>query len=294
MFSQFLQHSQARIELALDHWLQADPSAPSELHQAMRYSACEGGKRVRALLVFAAAEAVSDVDRDLLDAVASAVECLHAYSLIHDDLPAMDDDELRRGRPSCHIAFGEATAILAGDALQAKAFEILTHCELDLKDHQRVELVRALALASGDRGMVLGQSIDLNAVAQTLDQAQLEQMHRLKTGALIAAAVRMGAITAGASSSQIQALEEYAQCVGLAFQVQDDVLDVTADTETLGKPQGADAEAAKPTFVSLLGLAQARKYAQQLHEQALRHLQVFDYRADNLRHISGFVVNRKH
>jgi len=292
VFQQFLKTSQARVELALDHWLQAATEDNAQLMAAMRYSALNGGKRVRALLAFASAEAAGGEPSDSLDAVACAIECIHAYSLIHDDLPAMDDDDLRRGKPSCHIAFGEAAAILAGDALQAEAFRILSHANLNLTGSVRVQLVQELALASGSHGMVLGQAVDLNAVSQTLTQEALETMHRLKTGALISAAVRMGGIAAGCSEQQLTHLSDYARCVGLAFQVKDDVLDVTTDSDTLGKPQGADAERNKPTFVSLLGLSAAEDYAQALHRQALTILGSFDYRADNLRHISGYIVNR--
>ncbi len=292
MFQQFLKQSQARVELALDQWLQKSPLDNTPLMTAMRYSALDGGKRVRSLLAFATAETLADAPRELLDGIAAAIECIHAYSLIHDDLPAMDDDDLRRGRPSCHIAFGEANAILAGDALQSEAFTILSSPELPLADAARCAVIRELALASGSQGMVLGQAIDLSAVDQQLTQAQLETMHSLKTGALIRASVRMAALAVDASSEQLAQLTLFAEKVGLAFQVQDDVLDVTADTATLGKPQGADAALNKPTFVSLLGLADAQKYAQSLHQQALAALANFDYRADNLRHISGFIVNR--
>lgn len=280
--------------MALDQWLQAATDDNAKLTEAMRYSAMNGGKRVRSLLAFASAEACGEPARDSLDAIACAIECIHAYSLIHDDLPAMDDDDLRRGKASCHIAYGEANAILAGDALQAEAFRILTAPELALASEIKVQLVQELALASGSQGMVLGQAVDLNAVSQTLSQSQLETMHRLKTGALIRAAVRMGAVATGANDTELAQLTQYAQCVGLAFQVKDDVLDVTADTSTLGKPQGADADMNKPTFVSLLGLKEAERYAQSLHRQALDVLAGFDYRADNLRHISGYIVNRAH
>lgn len=292
MFQQFLKTSQARVELALEERLTPCSDDSARLMEAMRYSVLNGGKRVRALLAYAAAQAVGDPNQDTLDALACAIECIHGYSLIHDDLPAMDDDELRRGRPSCHIAFGEATAILAGDALQAEAFRILSDPDLALSSDIKVQLVQELALASGAHGMVLGQAVDLNAVSQSLTQPALETMHQLKTGALIVASVRIGALAAGANRHQLQQLDLFARCVGLSFQVKDDVLDVTADTQTLGKPQGADADMNKPTFVSLLGLEQAQQYSQSLHHQALDALASFDYRADNLRHISGYIVNR--
>ena len=223
----------------------------------MRYSAMNGGKRVRSLLAFASAEACGEPQLEALDAIACAIECIHAYSLVHDDLPAMDDDDLRRGKPSCHIAYGVANAILAGDALQAEAFRILSAAQLNLAPEIKVQLVQELAVAAGSTGMVLGQAVDFNAVSQTLSQAELETMHRLKTGALIRASVRMGAIAAGVEAQQLALLSQFAERVGLAFQVKDDVLDVTADTSTLGKPQGADAQMNKPTFVSLLGLEAA-------------------------------------
>lgn len=280
----------------MQHWLQAHTDDSADLMAAMRYSALNGGKRVRAMLVYGAAQAVAGqptATDNTLDAVACALECLHAYSLIHDDLPAMDDDDLRRGKPSCHIAFNEAVAILAGDALQTQAFAILSSSALDLSAECQLRLVQELAQAAGAAGMVLGQAIDLAAVAHQLSQAELETMHRLKTGALIAASVRMGALAAGASDAQLAALEVYAACVGLAFQVQDDVLDVTADTATLGKPQGADAALDKPTFVTLMGLDEAKRYAELLHQQALAAISEFDQRADSLRSLSDYVIRRR-
>jgi farnesyl diphosphate synthase/geranylgeranyl diphosphate synthase type II len=278
--------------LALDTWLPALASDTTQLTSAMRYSACGGGKRVRAILTYASAEAIGQEASESLDAVASALECVHAYSLIHDDLPSMDDDDLRRGRPSCHIAYGEAIAILAGDALQTHAFEILSHSNLALTDSIKLRLVNELALSSGAQGMVLGQAIDLSAVDQSLTQTDLEQMHSCKTGALIRASIRMGAIVASANENQLASLTRYAEFIGLAFQVQDDVLDVISDTDTLGKPKGADEAMNKPTFVSLLGLESAQKFAKNLHHQALDSLSDFDYRADNLRHLSGYIVSR--
>lgn len=292
MFQQFLKTSRARVERALDIWLPATTQDDTQLISAMRYSACGGGKRVRAVLTYASAEAFGFDNEDALDAIAASLECVHAYSLIHDDLPSMDDDDLRRGKPSCHIAFGEAIAILAGDALQTRAFEILTSPELDIAPELKVRLVQELANASGASGMVIGQAIDLTATNRTLTQPQLERMHSCKTGALISAAVRMGAIVAGANDEQLANLSRYAQTVGLAFQVQDDVLDVTTETSVLGKPKGADAALNKPTFVSLLGLEAAQSFAKELHNQALNSLSSFDYRADHLRNLSGYIVNR--
>jgi geranylgeranyl pyrophosphate synthase len=266
------------------------------LQEAMHYSLFNGGKRVRPILAYASAEAIAHIS-DVTDTAAMAVEAIHAYSLIHDDLPAMDDDDLRRGKPTCHIAFNEATAILAGDALQTLAFESLSTPYTDDHVDSRIQLamIQTLAAASGANGMVVGQSIDFDAVDKTLSLAELENMHRLKTGALIQASIRLGALSTGiASEAQIQALSHYAQAIGLAFQVQDDILDVISDTQTLGKQQGADAALSKPTYVSLLGLEAAKSKAKSLHEQALDALSSFDYRADNLRHLSAYIVNRNH
>lgn len=274
----------------------AEKIAPYDAHprlqEAMRYSLFNGGKRVRPILVYASASAVSEIN-SASDHAAMAVEAIHAYSLIHDDLPAMDDDDLRRGKATCHIAFDEATAVLAGDALQAFAIDLL--CETsDIDVKIQLDMVQTLSHASGANGMVGGQSIDLAAVEQTLTINQLETMHRLKTGALINASVRLGALSTGiATDSQLQALFHYANAIGLAFQVQDDILDVTSDTQTLGKQQGADAALCKPTYISLLGLDAAQKKARQLHEQALDALSSFDYRADNLRHLSAYIINRR-
>jgi geranylgeranyl pyrophosphate synthase len=228
-----------------------------------------------------------------LDGIACAVEYLHAYSLVHDDLPAMDDDDLRRGNPTCHRAFDEATAILAGDALQSRAFELLAKLP-GIAAQTRLELIATLAGAAGARGMVGGQAIDLAAVQQRIDLHHLETMHRLKTGALIRAAVRMGALLAGASAAQATALDNYAAAIGLSFQVQDDILDITSDTATLGKQQGADLARAKPTYPALLGLTEARAKAQALHNEALSALRDFDGRADRLRQLSAYIIERSH
>jgi geranylgeranyl diphosphate synthase type II len=294
-FTHYLSECSQRIDRVLTDHIKAYDAHP-HLLKAMKYSLFNGGKRVRPILVYASAEALSDISASTTtpsDYAAMAVEAIHAYSLIHDDLPAMDDDALRRGKPTCHIAFDEATAILAGDALQAFAFNIL--CEAVAVDPAiQLQMIHTLSHASGANGMVGGQSIDLAAVKQTLTLNQLETMHRLKTGALISASTRLGALSTGiASESQLQALHEYANAIGLAFQVQDDILDVTSDTHTLGKQQGADAALNKPTYISLLGLDAARQKAKELHEQALDALSGFDYRADNLRHLSSYIINRR-
>jgi geranylgeranyl pyrophosphate synthase len=278
----------ARSEFAdggTDHHLQ-------RLFDALRYSLLIGGKRVRPLLVYAAAEAVSGDDRaDALDGIACAVEYIHTYSLVHDDLPAMDDDTLRRGSPTCHIQFDEASAILAGDALQARAFELLTELP-DTDAATALALVRSLAAAAGPRGMVGGQAIDLGAVQQRIDLPHLEAMHRLKTGALIRAAVALGARWAGADEAQLAALDRYAAAIGLAFQVQDDILDLTADTATLGKQVGADAARDKPTYPALLGLDGARAKARALHAEALVAVGDFGPRAERLRQLSAYIIER--
>ncbi len=288
----FLQDGQKRIDQVLTKALETLDNSDPQLLDAMRYSLLSGGKRIRPVLAYASAHAIADLN-DATDSVGCAVESIHAYSLIHDDLPAMDDDDLRRGQPTCHIAFSEATAILAGDALQALAFEALSTAP-NIDDRTRIELIRELAQASGAQGMVGGQAIDLASVDQQPTLAQLQHMHNLKTGALIRASVRLGAIATGAvTPEQLQSLSTYADAIGLAFQVQDDILDVTADTETLGKQQGADIALNKPTYVSLLGLDGARDKAQQLHQNALAALSSFDERADVLRALSAYIVERQ-
>ncbi|GAA5317043.1 MAG: (2E,6E)-farnesyl diphosphate synthase [Candidatus Pelagadaptatus aseana] len=293
-FLHFFSEHQARIEQALNSSLEQRPHQQLNLHQAIRYSLLSGGKRVRPVLAYAAAAAITSTTNELIDRAACAVECIHAYSLIHDDLPAMDDDDLRRGQPTCHKQFDEATAILAGDALQTLAFELIADCDSG-DDASKLQLISTLARASGDKGMVAGQAIDIAAVDSELQLDQLEQMHNHKTGALISASVRMGALATGcATEQQLHALEQYAAAVGLAFQVQDDILDVIADTETLGKQQGADQALNKPTYVSLLGLEGARQKAEALHQQALQALKPFDHSADPLRGLSAYIVERSH
>ena len=282
----------ARVNRALDACLPAAQCAPAQLHEAMRYAVLNGGKRVRATLVYAGGEAVGAEDA-VLDAPACAVELIHAYSLVHDDLPAMDDDDLRRGKPTCHRAFGEANALLAGDALQSFAFQVMT--EGVSKTRHGMEMLATLARASGSLGMAGGQAIDLAAVGTQPSLDELENMHRDKTGALIRASVRLGALCAGdVGTGQLEQLDAYAACIGLAFQVRDDILDVEADTETLGKAQGADIALDKPTYPSLLGLAAAKLKAGELHARAITELAGFDARADALRGLSAFIVNRPH
>ncbi len=289
-FSQFAQNCRQRVDSALDVFL-PEQTDPTLLLTAMRYSLFNGGKRVRPTLVYAAALAVNpNIDLAGIDPIACSLECLHSYSLVHDDLPAMDDDDLRRGKPTCHIAFNEATAILAGDGLQTLAFELLLNAKVSAE--LKVQLVGELANASGAKGMVLGQAIDLAAVDQQLNLSELETMHRYKTGALIRASVAMGALAAGANEEQLKALDDYAAAIGLAFQVQDDILDVTADTATLGKQQGADIARNKPTYVSLLGLDTAKAKAAELHRQALSALDVFTEQAVHLRQLADYIIQR--
>ena len=292
-FEQYAHPWRERFAAALSQVLPAPDTQQASLATAMAYSLGNGGKRIRPLLVYAAGAALNRAPDRTLDHVAAAVECLHAYSLVHDDLPAMDDDDLRRGQPSCHIAFDEPTAILAGDALQSLAFDLLTQVP-DTTDSTRIALVAELARAAGAQGMVLGQAIDLGAVEKTLELAQLERMHRHKTGALIQASVVMGALVGGATPAQREALTQYADAIGLAFQVQDDILDVTADTGTLGKQQGADSARHKPTYVSLLGLDGARHKSRELLSQSLDSLESFNDGADALRALAHYIVERNY
>ena len=284
---------QSRVEGALDAWLPGSDVEPAYLHEAMRYAVLGGGKRIRPVLVYAAGEAFG-VDLPCLDGPAVAVEMIHAYSLIHDDLPAMDNDDLRRGKPTCHKAYDEATAILAGDAIQALAFHILAADPgIQVAAGQRIDMIDRLAVASGSRGMAGGQAIDLGAVGKQLDIEQLENMHKHKTGALIRVSVELGALSkSGVETEQFRRISEFAGCIGLAFQVQDDILDVEGDTEVLGKPQGSDIQRNKPTYPNLLGLDGAKKVARELHKQALDALSGFDNRADTLRQIADYIVER--
>jgi len=261
----------------------------------MRYSVMNGGKRVRPLLAYAACEALG-APAEQANGAACAVELIHAYSLVHDDLPAMDDDDLRRGQPTTHKAFDEACAILAGDGLQSLAFSALLDPRLSPQpDSIRLAMVQALAKAAGPAGMVGGQAIDLGSVGLKLDQQALEFMHRHKTGALIEASVRLGALASGrAEQAQLDALQTYAQAIGLAFQVQDDILDVESDTATLGKRQGADIARDKPTYPALLGLETAKAYANELRDQALDAVQGLGEHAEPLRALARYIVERRH
>lgn len=280
----------ARFEQAAAARLPPATQRPQRLHEAIRYAVLQGGKRVRPLLVYAAGE-LTGAPEAALDCAALAVEYLHVYSLVHDDLPCMDDDVLRRGRPTVHVAFDEATAMLAGDALQAEAFDVLATALLP--PAVLVRLVRELARAAGTAGMCGGQAIDLAAVGRTLSLADLEQMHRMKTGALLAAAVRMGALAGAPRHADELALDRYARAIGLAFQVVDDVLDVEETSAALGKTAGKDAAQGKPTYVSLLGLDAAKARAGELHAEAVEALAGFGARAARLRQLADFIVLRK-
>ena len=291
--AEFISACQQRVETTLSTLLPSAEVLPFKLHEAMRYSVLAPGKRVRPVLVYAAGHACG-VPPGQLDATAAAVELIHAYSLIHDDLPAMDDDDLRRGRPTCHVKFGEATAILVGDALQPLAFEcICNDAALSVDSTTRLEMIRILAQASGSHGMVGGQALDLDATGKSLNLTELENIHIHKTGALIRASVLLGATASGNDNEpRLRQLDHYSKCIGLAFQIVDDILDVVADTDTLGKTQGKDAQQQKTTYPELLGLASARKKARVLHDEALRSLDSLDQRADHLRALAGFIIER--
>lgn len=295
MIGQYQKDCQQRVDACLDELFQPPLESLARLYQAMRYSVMNGGKRVRPLLVYAGCEALGG-DPAQASGAACAVELIHAYSLVHDDLPAMDDDDLRRGQPTTHKAFDEACAILAGDGLQSLAFEVLADARRNpVSPGLCLQMLGLLARAAGPAGMVGGQAIDLGAVGQKLDQPALEQMHRHKTGALIEASVLLGALASGqASEAQLAALSRYAGAIGLAFQVQDDILDVESDTATLGKTQGADIARDKPTYPALLGLDQAKTYARELHDQALDALAGFDESAAALRALAGYIIQRRH
>ena len=289
-----LQSLIARAEQALARSLPPTDPSSSELHRAMRYAVLGGGKRLRPMLVYAAAQAAGYNDV-ALDAAACAVELIHAYSLVHDDLPAMDDDALRRGRPTCHVVFGEAMAILAGDALQALAFELLADEGAgSVEPSVRIAMLHALGRACGAQGMAGGQATDLAAVGQALNLAELEHMHACKTGALIRASVQLGALAAGADKHVLKALDDYANAVGLAFQVRDDILDVEGESAVIGKTAGKDAAAAKPTFPSIIGLDASHARLAELTDAALTAIGPWGERAALLRELAHYSANRTH
>jgi geranylgeranyl pyrophosphate synthase len=290
---QILVAFQSQVDRALERQLPPAERDPVRLHTAMRYAVLGPGKRVRPVLVYATGQALN-THLDELDASAVAVELIHAYSLIHDDLPAMDDDDLRRGRPTCHKEFDEATAILAGDALQALAFSAIAECEkISVPPSRRIEMLRALAQASGSEGMAGGQAMDLAAVGNQLTLAELETMHLHKTGALIRASVQLGYLASQINDPDIaERLDRYARCVGLAFQVHDDILDVEGETAVIGKPQGSDSDQNKPTYPNILGMDEAKKTAQSLCDEAISCLDQLGPSADTLRQLADYIVNR--
>jgi farnesyl diphosphate synthase len=297
-FALWMRDRQARIEAVLDRVLVAPGNLPGTLHQAMRYAVLGGGKRVRPLLAYATGEAVQ-APPQALDHVAAAVELIHAYSLVHDDLPCMDDDDLRRGKPTCHVQFGEATALLVGDSLQSLAFATLAATQ-GVDARRKLDMVSILAQASGSTGMAGGQAIDLESTGKALSLRELETMHRMKTGALIGAAVRMSALC-GASVNEMDdssparaSLDSFAALAGLLFQIVDDLLDAEQDSATLGKTAGKDAQQGKATFVTLMGLADARRRAQEVGAEALASLNVLGGGAEHLRQLCRFIASRTH
>jgi farnesyl diphosphate synthase len=292
-FDQWMHASLDRVETALDAYLPQTSVTPAKLHEAMRYAVLGGGKRVRPLLCHAAGE-LTGASAQAVDAASAALEMIHVYSLVHDDMPAMDDDALRRGKPTVHVKYDEATALLVGDALQSQAFIVLTSTDA-LSAGQQAALTRELAVASGSVGMAGGQAIDLESVGARLSRPELETMHRKKTGALLRASVRMGALCGDApDAAAMNALDAYAAAVGLAFQVVDDILDVTADSATLGKTAGKDAKDDKPTYVSIIGLDASRELAAQLGRDAHAAIESFGPRAQRLAELADLVVNRVH
>jgi farnesyl diphosphate synthase len=292
-FTSWVSTRQSRFEDVLKRLLPPADIAPRRLHAAMRYSVLEGGKRVRPLLAYAAGE-LSQASIERVEIAAAAVELIHAYSLVHDDMPCMDDDVLRRGKPTCHVEYDDATALLVGDALQSLAFQLLSEQQLSDDAAKQLKMVKLLAVASGSRGMAGGQAIDLASVGKQLTLPELEQMHIHKTGALIRAAILLGAHCGNMAETQLNKLDRYGKCIGLAFQVVDDVLDNEADTATLGKTAGKDADNDKPTYVTLLGVQAAKKMAAELHAEALDALLEFGASAQRLRELADFIVMRKY
>lgn len=287
----FLAETRERLETALEQALPSPELEPRQLHRAMRYAVLGGGKRLRPALVLAASQCCGGEPEDALPA-AMAVELIHAYSLVHDDLPAMDNDELRRGRPTCHIAFDEASAILAGDALQTLAFDIL--CRTRGEPDQVLGMTRVLAEASGHRGMAGGQALDLDATGKPPSLAGLEEMHQRKTGALIEASLVLGAMSSGADGAALDALRRFGNAIGLAFQVQDDILDVEGSADRTGKPQGSDSSQNKATYTSLLGIDGAREHLEALSANASRALEAVPGDTDILSALAAFIVQRDH
>jgi len=293
-FQKWASAHQLRIEAVLKQLLPQADLAPQRLHAAMRYAVLDGGKRVRPLLAFASGE-LAGAELSRVDYTAAAVEMIHVYSLVHDDMPCMDDDVLRRGKPTCHVEYDEATALLVGDSLQSLAFQLLSEQALSDNPSSQLQMIKLLAVASGSRGMAGGQAFDLASIGKQLSLPELEFMHIHKTGALIRASVLLGAQCGNSlDAAQLGKLDHFGKCVGLAFQVVDDVLDAEADTITLGKTAGKDADHNKPTYVSLLGVTQAKKMAAELHEEGLSSLSEFGMQAQRLRELADFIVIRKY
>ncbi len=293
--STHIESCRRRLDALLDQWLPSEATEPTKLHRAMRYASLNAGKRLRPLIVYLVGDALGAEKTDL-DASALAVECIHVYSLIHDDLPAMDDDDLRRGKATTHIAFDEATAILAGDALQTIGFNILCHHPLSPDvESERIRLLTILTDASGSVGMGGGQMIDLIATDSKLSIEQLEAMHRMKTGALISACVKMAVATSQINEAEIiAAFDRFADRIGLAFQVKDDILDIEGETEVIGKPSGSDEELNKSTFPALMGLDAAKEYAQQLIDEALLSLERIPYNTEALEALAKYMIERQY
>lgn len=291
-FKDWMAQQQKRAEAALEKALPVSTVVPEILHEAMRYTALGGGKRVRPLLAYAAGE-LSGAGAATLDSVACALECIHVYSLVHDDMPCMDDDALRRGKPTVHVQYDEATALLVGDALQTQAFDLLSAPGLFAEPARQLRAMHVLARASGSRGMAGGQAIDLASVGHQLTREELEHMHLHKTGALIRAAVLLGALAGDVDEATLDALDRYAKQIGLLFQVVDDVLDAVADTATLGKTAGKDAANHKPTYVSILGLAESKKLAEEMAQTAIDALAGLGDRAERLRELAHYIVSRQ-
>jgi len=292
-FQDWSRHRQGLVEARLQEILPAQEIAPGRLHAAMRYAALGGGKRVRPLLACASGE-LADAALERTLSAGAAVELIHAYSLVHDDLPCMDDDVLRRGKPTCHVEYDEATALLVGDALQSLAFQVLSEYRLADDASVQLEMVRILSAASGSRGMAGGQAIDLDAIGKQLSVPELEFMHIHKTGAIIRAALQLGVRCGrGLSADELGRIDHFAKCIGLAFQVVDDVLDAESSTATLGKTAGKDARSDKPTYVSALGTVRAKAFARELRDDAMQALEGFGPRALRLRQLADFIVMRE-
>lgn len=290
-FDAWVKETQAHIESVLDKNLPTIDTVPKHLHEAMRYASLGGGKRVRALLAYAAGE-FCGASVEKADAAAAAVELIHAFSLVHDDMPCMDDDDLRRGKPSTHKKYGDALALLVGDALQSLAFQLISE-DLNIRSPQKIKILHLLALATGSRGMAGGQAIDIDSIGIPLTKAELETMHLHKTGALIRAATLMGTYSAyRTDEDKIKAADHFSKSIGLAFQVVDDILDAEADTQTLGKTAGKDADDNKSTYVTILGLEEAKKLADELYTNAMAALSFYGHEADLLRHLANYITKR--